>query len=86
MGKIMVIFKVFADPKNLDSVEKSLREITQGEFKDLKRDPIGFGIEVIRAGYLISDKEEGVMNKLEEAVKSVPLINEAEIEMTTIIS
>ncbi|HPM85968.1 MAG: hypothetical protein PHY04_00150 [Candidatus ainarchaeum sp.] len=86
MGKIMIIFKVFADPENLDAVEKSLKEITQGEFKDLKREPIGFGIEVIRAGYLISDKEEGVMNKLEEAVKSVPLINQAEIEMTTIIS
>lgn len=82
----MIIFKVFADPENLDAVEKSLKEITQGEFKDLKREPIGFGIEVIRAGYLISDKEEGVMNKLEEAVKSVPLINQAEIEMTTIIS
>lgn len=82
----MIIFKVFADPENLDAVEKSLKEIIQGEFKDLKREPIGFGIEVIRAGYLISDKEEGVMNKLEEAVKSVPLINQAEIEMTTIIS
>ncbi|MGI6589125.1 MAG: elongation factor 1-beta [Candidatus Iainarchaeum sp.] len=86
MGKIMVIFKVFTDPENLDAVEKSLKEITQGEFKDLKREPIGFGIEVIRVGYLISDKEEGVMNKLEEAVKAVPLINEAEIEVTTIIS
>lgn len=82
----MVIFKVFTDPENLDAVEKSLKEITQGEFKDLKREPIGFGIEVIRVGYLISDKEEGVMNKLEEAVKAVPLINEAEIEVTTIIS
>ena len=86
MGKIMVIFKVFTDPENLDAVEKSLKEITQGEFKDLKREPIGFGIEFIRVGYLISDKEEGVMNKLEEAVKAVPLINEAEIEVTTIIS
>jgi translation elongation factor EF-1beta len=86
MGKIMIIFKVFADPENLDSVEKSLRAITAGEFKDLKREPIGFGIEVIRVGYLIDDKTEGLMNKLEEAVKATPLINEAEIEMTTIIS
>lgn len=82
----MIIFKVFADPENLDSVEKSLRAITAGEFKDLKREPIGFGIEVIRVGYLIDDKTEGLMNKLEEAVKATPLINEAEIEMTTIIS
>lgn len=82
----MIIFKVFTDPENLDAVEKSLKAITVGEFKDLKRDPIGFGIEVIRVGYLIDDKTEGLMNKLEESVKATPLINEAEVEMTTIIS
>lgn len=82
----MVIFKVFTDPENLDAVEKSLRAITAGEFKDLKREPIGFGIEVIRVGYLISDKAEGAMNGLEDAVNAVPLINQAEVEMTTIIS
>lgn len=86
MGKIMIIFKVFTDPENLDAVEKSLRAITVGEFKDLKREPIGFGIEVIRVGYLISDKVEGLMNQLEDAVNKVPLINQAEVEMTTIIS
>ncbi len=82
----MIIFKVFTDPENLDAVEKSLRAITVGEFKDLKREPIGFGIEVIRVGYLISDKVEGLMNQLEDAVNKVPLINQAEVEMTTIIS
>ena len=86
MGKIMVIFKVFCDPENLDAVEKSLRTITAGEFKDLKREPIGFGIEVIRVGYLISDKAEGAMNLLEDAVKATPLINESEVEVATIIS
>ena len=86
MGKVMVIFKVFTDPENLDSVEKSLKEITAGDFKDLKREPIGFGIEVIRVGYLIDDKTEGLMNKLEDAVRATPLINEAEVEMTTIVS
>ncbi len=86
MGKIMVIFKVFCDPEHLDAVEKSLRAITVGEFKDLKREPIGFGIEVIRVGYLISDKTEGVMNLLEDAVKATPLINQAEVEVATIIS
>ena len=86
MGKIMVIFKVFCDPENLDAVEKSLRTITAGEFKDLKREPIGFGIEVIRVGYLISDKVEGAMNLLEDAVKATPLINESEVEVATIIS
>ena len=81
----MVIFKVFADPENLDVVEKSLREVQEGKFRDLKREAIGFGIEVIRVGYVIPDKVDGAMTKLEEAVKKVPLINEAEVEMATLI-
>jgi translation elongation factor EF-1beta len=85
MGKAMVIFKVFADPENLDEVEKHLRSITAGDFKDLKREPIGFGIEVIRVGYVIPDKVDGAMTKLEEAVKATPKINEAEVEMATLI-
>lgn len=86
MGKVMVIFKVFCDPEHLDAVEKSLRAITAGDFKDLKRDPIGFGIEVIRVGYVIPDKVDGAMSGLEAAVNAVPLINQAEVEMATLIS
>jgi len=85
MGMAMVIFKVFADPENLDKVEKGLRALTAGTFRDLKREPIGFGIEVIRVGYLIPDKVDGAMTKLEDAVKKVEGINEAEVEMLTLI-
>ncbi|VVB74303.1 Elongation factor 1-beta [uncultured archaeon] len=85
MGLAMVVFKVFVDPENLDKVEAGLRKITEGTFRDLKREPIGFGIEVIRVGYLIPDKVDGAMTKLEDAVKKVPGINEAEVEMLTLI-
>jgi len=81
----MVVFKVFADPENLDKVDKALRAVKEGDFKDLKREPIGFGIEVIRAGYVIPDKVDGAMTNLEEAVKKVQGVNNAEVEMTTLI-
>ena len=81
----MVIFKVFADPENLEAVEKSLKELKEGAFRDLKREPIGFGIEIIRVGYVIPDKVDGAMTALEEAVKKVPLVNQAEVEMATLI-
>jgi translation elongation factor EF-1beta len=85
MGKVMVVFKVFADPEQLDSVDKALRALKEGDFKDLKREPIGFGIEIIRVGYVIPDKVDGAMNNLEEAVKKVPGVNNTEVEMTTLI-
>ena len=51
----MVVFKVFVNPENLDKVEAGLRALKEGSFRDLKREPIGFGIEVIRVGYVIPD-------------------------------
>jgi len=85
MGTAMVIFKVFTDPEKLDAVDKALREVKEGTFRDLKREPIGFGIEVIRVGYLIPDKVDGAMEKLESGVRKVPGINEVEVEMVTLI-
>ncbi|MFA6269000.1 MAG: hypothetical protein WCW13_07020 [archaeon] len=85
MGMAMVVFKVFTDPENLDKTEKGLREIKEGQFRDLKREPIGFGIEVIRVGYLIPDKVDGAMTALEDAVKKVDGVKEAEVDMLTLI-
>ncbi|MCX6803423.1 MAG: elongation factor 1-beta [Candidatus Diapherotrites archaeon] len=86
MGKVMVIFKVFANPENLDAVCGRLKKITEGSFRDLKREPIGFGIELIRVGYVIPDKTDGAMTKLEEAVTKVEGANQVEVEMATLIS
>ena len=85
MGMAMVVFKVFCDPENLDKAEAGLRALKEGSFRDLKREPIGFGIEVIRVGYVIPDKIDGAMTKLEDAVKAVQGINNAEVEMLTLL-
>jgi len=82
----MVIFKVFADPENLDAVCERLKAIKEGSFRDLKREPIGFGIELIRVGYVIPDKTDGAMGALEEAVAKVEGVNNSEVEMATLIS
>ena len=86
MGKVMVIFKVFANPENMDKVCEQLKAITAGAFRDLKREPIGFGIEIIRVGYVIPDKTDGAMGALEEAVNKVEGANNVEVEMATLIS
>ncbi|MFA5357417.1 MAG: hypothetical protein WC308_00645 [archaeon] len=85
MGNALVIFKIFTDPENMDSVEQELRKITAGAFKDLKREPVGFGIEVIRVGYMVPDKVDGVMEKLETAVRAVKGINEVEVDGVTLL-
>ncbi|MDD4250633.1 MAG: hypothetical protein PHX27_00390 [Candidatus ainarchaeum sp.] len=88
MGNALVIFKIFTDPQKLDVVEKNLKniKIDQIKFQDLKREPIGFGIEVIRVGYVLPDKTDGLMPKLEEALSKIDGINQVEMDGVTLIS
>jgi translation elongation factor EF-1beta len=85
LGNAMVVFKIFAEPDSIDSVDKLLRKVKEGTFRDLKREPIGFGIEVIRAGYIIPDKVDGALETLENAVKKVKGVNQVEVDMMTLI-
>lgn len=86
MGKAMVIFKIFPEsPEAVDKVEKALRKITEGEVKDVRKEPLAFGMYIIRAGILIPDKEDGRMDKLEQAVKKIKGISEIEVEGVTLI-
>ncbi len=85
MGKALVVFRVFSDPENTAAVAEALKLLKEGECKEVRREPVGFGIEIIRAGYIIPDKQDGAMDALENAVKKVPGVNEAEVEAMTLI-
>jgi translation elongation factor EF-1beta len=88
MGKALVIFKIFTDPEELDSVTKELENVNieQIKFQDLKREPIGFGIEVIRVGYIVPDKTDGLMPQLEETIAKIKGITQVEMDGVTLIS
>ena len=86
MGNALVIFKIFVeDPEQIESVVERLKAVSEGECKEVKREPIGFGVEAIKAGFVIPDKVDGAMDKLEAAVKGVEGINEVEVEGVTLL-
>jgi translation elongation factor aEF-1 beta len=85
MGNTLVIFKVSADPDNLESVENKLKEVTSGKFQESKREPIAFGIEVIKVGFVIPDKTDGAMPALEEEVQGIEGVESAEVVTVTLI-
>jgi len=85
MGKVLIVFKVYSNPENVEKVAAGLKVLSEGECKEVRREPIGFGIEVIRAGYVIPDKVDGAMDKLEEVVRRVEGVNEVEVEAMTLI-
>lgn len=85
MGKVLVVFKVFSNPENTEKVSEALKTLKEGECKEVRREPIGFGIELLRVGYVIPDKVDGAMDALENAVKKIEGVNEAEVEAMTLI-
>ncbi len=85
----MVIFKVSPEPEKINSVEEALKkiEIPDVKFQDIKRIPIGFGIEVIKIGFIVPDKTDGIIPAIEEAINSIPgQTQEVEMEGATLIS
>jgi elongation factor 1-beta len=85
MGNTLVIFKVSADPEKLAEIEQKLKDVTAGKFQESRREPIGFGIEIIKVGFVIPDKTDGAMPALEEAVQSIDGVENAEVETVTLI-
>ena len=85
----MVIFKVSPEPEQIDSVEEALKklELTDVKFQDIKRVPIGFGIEIIKVGFIVPDKTDGIIPSIEEAINKIPgQTQEVEMEGATLIS
>jgi translation elongation factor EF-1beta len=89
MGKAMVIFKVSPNPEDIDSVEAAVKaiEIENVKLQDMKREPIAFGIELIKVGFIVPDKTDGIIPAVEAALNAIEgLSQEAEMIGATLIS
>ena len=85
MGKTFVVFKVTVDDMdNLDKVEKSLRGLKNGMVKDVKREPIGYGIEILKVGILFEEKQEK-MEESQQEIRAIPLVEDVEVETMTLL-
>lgn len=84
--KTFVIMKISAtDMEKLDELEEKLKQIKNGEVREVRREPIGFGVEVFKIGVLINEKEEGALEKLKNEVESIELVETAEVEGMTLV-
>jgi len=86
MGDVMVILKIFpAEPGIEDTIIEKLKAISTGKCADVKKDPLAFGMFVIRAGFIIPDKEDGKMPALEKEVAAIEGVNQVEVEGATLV-
>ncbi|MFH0714807.1 MAG: hypothetical protein V1847_03465 [Candidatus Diapherotrites archaeon] len=86
MGKTLIVYKLYPDgPENVDVVEKAVREVKSGELKEVRREPIAFGMSLLRAAFLLPEKDDDASGKLEAELKALPGLNEVEVEMMTLL-
>lgn len=85
-SKILVVFKVFPEgPDEVSAVKEGVKAVKAGEFKDLKAEPLAFGLEIIKVAYTIPDKTDGAMEALEQAVRNVKGVNQVEVDAVTLL-
>ncbi len=86
MGKMFVVFAVYPEGvEDIPHIEKALSELKEGEFREVKKEPVAFGMELIKAAYLLPDKVEGVLEALEGAIRAINGVSNVEVAGMTLI-
>lgn len=84
MGKVAVIFRVMPEGTevDLDKLEQEIRKIP--EVKDIKREPIAFGLVALKVLALVPDAEGG-SEPVEKALSSLPGVSSVEVTEITLV-
>ena len=56
-----------------------------GEVKDIRIEPLACGLNGVRVGILIPDKEAGKMQEVEKKLNEIPEVKEVQVEGVTLI-
>jgi len=85
-GKTLLIIKINPkDMENVDATAEAVKTIKTGEVKDVQKVSIGFGAEIVKAGILVNEKEDGAMDAVLEEINNLPDVEDAEIEGMTLL-
>ncbi len=80
MAEVLLTLKIMpaSADTDLEAISESLKNVSSGRFNNLEKEPIGFGIVALKAGFVVPE-EEGASDKLEEEIKKIEGIGEVEI-------
>ncbi len=82
----IVILKVYpSEPGVEEAVEQAIRKIKIGKLQEIRKEPLAFGLNVIRLGVIIPEGQENLAETLVEEIKKIECVNEVEIEGMTLV-
>src|SRR5438132_11200265 len=79
MGSVAITFRVMPDDPetDLERLKTRIRERLTGSLRDLREQPVAFGLTAILAVALVSDAEGG-SDRLEETLAEIPGVGSVE--------
>ena len=84
MGMAMIVYKIY--PEEGKDIKELMEELQKNErIKSIKKEPIAFGLEVIKIGVVMDDKKDQP-EQVEQEIRATPGIKEMETEGVTLIS
>jgi len=84
MGKAMIVYKIYPDEGvDLSELENKIKQLEK--VTEVKREPIAFGLELLKVALVIDDKKEKP-EVYEEELKKIPGIKNMETESINLIS
>lgn len=84
-NKTIVILRI--NPKNQETGKtlQELEKVKSAGFRDAKEEEIGFGIKVIKAAFLVKERDEQAIEKLLEEIDSLKSVENAEVVAMTLL-
>ena len=87
MGDVGLVYKVTVeDQDDLSRIEEDLKKIDCAKLQWIKRAPFVFGTELIQVAYVIPDKVDGAMDKVEAFIESIKGVSSFNNESMTLVS
>jgi len=84
--KTLLIIRINAkDMERLDETVNAVKGVKSGAVKEVRREPIGFGVEVIKAGILVDSKDEQAIDRVMQEIAALAEVEDAEVEGMTLL-
>jgi len=86
MGSVAVTFRIMPEEADadLEAIKARVRKALGGSLRDLKEEPVAFGLKAIVAIAVVSDSAGG-SDRLEQALAAIPAVGSVETIDVTLV-